>query len=166
VPSRSRTRDALALAAWLGISFVAAALGASASIRAADFYGRLARPGWAPPAAAFGPVWTVLYALMGVAAWMVWRTAEGAARRLALALFLVQLALNALWSWLFFAWHLGAASFADIVALWIAIAATMAAFGRARQLTAALLLVPYLLWVGFAAALNYEIWRMNPGILG
>jgi len=77
----------------------------------------------------------------------------------------LQLALNALWSWLFFAWHLGAWAFADIVALWALVAATLACFWRVRRLAGALL-VPYLLWVSFAAVLNYSVWRLNPQVLG
>jgi tryptophan-rich sensory protein len=107
-------------------------------------------------------VWTVLYALMGVAAWRVWRKAGFGT---ALYLFLAQLALNALWSWLFFAWRLGAAAFAEVVVLWVLIAATLAAFLRIDRLAGALL-VPYLLWVSFACALTYAVWRANPQVLG
>jgi tryptophan-rich sensory protein len=161
----SRAAQLLGLAGWLGIVFVAAAVGAIASLDAASFYGGLLRPSWAPPAAVFGPVWTALYLLMAVAAWMVWRTASTPARRWALVLFVVQLALNALWSWLFFAWHRGALALGDILLLWVLIAATVVAFGRIKPLAAALL-VPYLLWVSFACALNYAVWQLNPQLLG
>jgi benzodiazapine receptor len=150
------------LAAWLLASFAAAALGAIATRQAPEFYAQLVRPGWAPPGWIFGPVWTVLYALMGVAAWRVWRKAGFGT---ALYLFLAQLALNALWSWLFFAWRLGAAAFAEVVVLWVLIAATLAAFLRIDRLAGALL-VPYLLWVSFACALTYAVWRANPQVLG
>ena len=120
----SRAAQLLGLAGWLGIVFVAAAVGAIASLDAASFYGGLLRPSWAPPAAVFGPVWTALYLLMAVAAWMVWRTASTPARRWALVLFVVQLALNALWSWLFFAWYRGAVALGGILLLWVLIAAT------------------------------------------
>ena len=110
-------------------------------------------------------MWTLLYAMMAVAAWLVWRTGGFRVHRTALALFLVQLAVNALWSWLFFAWHLGALAFADIVLLWVLIAATIVAFWRVRPLAGALL-IPYLLWVSFAGALNWAVWQMNPAILG
>lgn len=163
--SQSKPRQAFALLAWLAISFVASAIGAIASIRAVSFYGQLAQPAWAPPSSVFGPVWTVLYALMGVAVWLVWRDGGVRAHRSALALFLVQLALNALWSWLFFAWHHGALAFADIVVLWLLIAATLVSFWRIRALAGALL-VPYLLWVSFAAALNVSVWQLNPQVLG
>ena len=153
------------LVAWLLVTFLAAALGAAASMEAGAFYAQLDRPDWAPPAAVFGQVWTVLYLLMGIAAWLVWREGGFRAARAALTLFLVQLALNALWSWLFFAWHRGGLAFADIVLLWMAIIATLVAFWRIRPLAGALL-VPYLLWVSFATALNYATWRLNPQLLG
>lgn len=153
------------LAAWLALTFVTAAIGAAASIEAASFYLQLQRPAWAPPASVFGPVWTVLYLLMGIAAWLVWRSGGFAAARNALTLYLLQLILNALWSWLFFAWHLGAAAFADILPLWGLILATLIAFWR-KQAAAGLLLLPYLLWVSFAVALNFAVWQMNPGLLG
>jgi tryptophan-rich sensory protein len=147
------------------VSFLAAALGGAASIEAGPFYGQLARPDWAPPAAIFGPVWTVLYLLMGVAAWLVWQVGGWRAARAALTLFLVQLAFNALWSWLFFGWHLGALAFVDILLLWALIVATLVSFWRIRPLAGGLL-APYLLWVSFAAALNYSVWRLNPQLLG
>lgn len=148
------------LMAWLLISFMAAAIGAAASMEAAPFYARLLRPDWAPPASVFGPVWSALYALMGMAAWLVWRTSGLRAARVPLALFLTQLAINALWSWLFFKWHRGALAFADILLLWGLILATLIAFWRVRVL-AAVLLIPYLLWVSFACALNYVVWQLN-----
>ncbi len=155
----------LGLSGWLLIAFIAAAIGSAASIKAASFYGQLQQPEWAPPASVFGPVWTLLYAMMGVAAWWVWRVDGFRAARVALILFLVQLAVNALWSWLFFGWHLGALAFADIVLLWVLIVATVIAFWRIRPL-AGILLLPYLLWVSFAAVLNYTVWQLNPQILG
>ncbi|HET7649612.1 MAG TPA: TspO/MBR family protein, partial [Gammaproteobacteria bacterium] len=94
-----------------------------------------------------------------------WRRQGFRAARIALSLFLLQLAFNALWSWLFFAWHLGAAAFADIVLLWVLIVATLVAFWRHSRAAGALL-VPYLLWVSFALALNYSIWQLNPTLLG
>jgi tryptophan-rich sensory protein len=150
-----------ALAGWLAASFVAAALGAVATRQAPEFYAQLVRPDWAPPGWLFGPVWTLLYAMMAIAAWRVWRKAGFGT---ALYLFLAQLALNALWSWLFFAWRLGGAAFGEILLLWLLIAATVAAFFRIDRLAAALL-VPYLLWVSFACALTYAVWRANPQLL-
>lgn len=152
------------LAVSLLVCFVAAAIGGAASVQAGPFYAQLVRPAWAPPASVFGPVWTVLYALMGIAAWLVWRATDLRAARFPLALFLVQLMLNALWSWLFFGWHRGALAFADIVLLALAIVATVIAFWRISRLAGSLL-IPYLLWVIFASALNYSVWQLNPQIL-
>lgn len=161
----SRTKQLVGLVGWLVLCFVAAAIGGAASIHAGPFYAQLVRPEWAPPASVFGPVWTVLYALMGVAAWLVWREADSRAVRLPIGLFLLQLVLNALWSWLFFGWHLGALAFADILLLTVLVAATLVAFWRIRRLAGALL-VPYVLWVVFASALNYSVWQLNPQVLG
>lgn len=143
-------------------TFAAAAVGALASVDAASFYAQLSKPSWAPPAWVFGPVWSGLYALMGVAAWLVWRSPGS--RAVALGLFGAQLAANALWSWLFFAWHWGALAAVEVLVLLVLIVATMAAFWLSSRL-AALLLLPYLLWVGFASALTWAVWRGNPGLL-
>jgi tryptophan-rich sensory protein len=161
----TRSRDLLGLAGWLLIAFLAATIGATASISARDFYAEMARPSWAPPGSVFGPVWTALYAMMGVAAWLVWRAQGLSGAGAALLLFVVQLAVNALWSWLFFGWRQGALAFVDILVLWVLIAATIALFGRVSRVAAALL-VPYLAWVTFASFLNFSIWRLNPGLLG
>lgn len=155
----------LGLAGWMAVAFAAAAVGAAASIEAGPFYAELARPAWAPPGSVFGPVWTVLYALMGVAAWLVWRRGGFRAARGALTLFLLQLVPNALWSWLFFAWHRGALAFGDVLLLWLLVLATLIAFWRVRPLAGALL-VPYLAWVSFATILSRAIWRLNPQSLG
>lgn len=158
-------RQAAGLGAWLAVSFVAAAIGAAASIEAPEFYRQLDLPAWAPPAAWFGPVWTVLYALMGVSAWLVWRERARPGVRAALAVFAVQLAANALWSWLFFAWRQGLWAFGEILLLLALIAATIVLFWRVSRAAAALLL-PYLAWVAFATALTFAIWRRNPQLLG
>jgi benzodiazapine receptor len=162
---QTKQKQILGLIGWLVVSFAASAIGALASIQAKSFYGELVQPSWAPPASVFGPVWTLLYAMMAIAAWLVWRAGGFRNNRIALSLFGIQLALNALWSWLFFAWHLGAWAFADILVLWVFIAATTVTFWRVRPLAGALL-VPYLLWVSFAAVLNYFMWQLNPQILG
>ena len=157
-------RQAVGLLGWAIVTFLAAALGARASISAADFYASLTLPAWAPPASVFGPVWTVLYALMALAAWLVWRQGGWRAATPALALYLLQLALNVLWSWLFFGWKQGALAFADIALLLALIVATIVAFHRVRP-AAAWLLLPYLAWVTFASALNYAVWQANPAAL-
>ncbi len=151
----------IALIVWLVVSLAAGGVGALATRNAREFYASLAKPAWAPPGWLFGPVWTVLYVLMGVAAWLVWRSAGWGGASGALSLFLVQLVCNAAWSWIFFAWRSGALAFADIVLLLVLIVATMLAFARVHGL-AALLLLPYLAWVVFATALTFAIWRGNP----
>ncbi|MFE3968813.1 TspO/MBR family protein [Stenotrophomonas sp. YIM B13575] len=157
-------RQAVGLLGWAIVTFLAAALGARASISAAEFYAGLALPAWAPPASVFGPVWTLLYALMALAAWLVWRQGGWRAATPALVLYLLQLALNVLWSWLFFGWKQGALAFADILLLLVLIVATVVAFHRVRP-AAAWLLLPYLAWVAFASALNYAVWQANPAVL-
>lgn len=140
-------------------------LGAFASTGATSFYAALERPVWAPPAGMFGPVWTFLYVTMAVAAWLVWRIGGFRAARAALWLYIAQLVLNALWSWLFFAWRLGAGAFVEVLMLWAMLVVVTASFWRVRAL-AGVLLVPYVLWVSFAAALNLALWQMNPESLG
>jgi tryptophan-rich sensory protein len=154
----------LGLAGWIAASLAAAAVGGIASAGAGSFYAELEKPAWAPPAWLFGPVWTTLYVLMGIAAWLVWRERGWAGARGALLLFVAQLACNALWTWLFFAWRRGGLALAEIVLLAALIVATMVAFARVRTLAAALL-APYLLWVVFATALTAAVWRRNPGLL-
>jgi tryptophan-rich sensory protein len=148
----------------LVVTGAAASLGAIASIDAANFYATLDKPAWAPPPGIFGPVWTVLYVLMAVAAWLVWRTAGFRAARIPLALYVVQLALNALWTWLFFRWHSGRWAFFEINALWLVLLFTFVSFWRTHRL-AGRLLVPYWAWITFAAALTYAVWQRNPGVI-
>ena len=158
-------KHAIGLLIWLAVTFTAAAVGSIASINAQSFYVQLVKPDWAPPGYVFGPVWTVLYALMGLAAWQVWRVEGFKGSRPALCLYLVQLGCNALWSWLFFVWNLGLASFVEILVLLALILATTVSFRRKSPLAGALL-APYLLWVLYAAFLNYTLWRLNPHVLG
>ena len=160
----SGVNPGLALVGWLALCAIAGTLGAIASISAPEFYAALTRPRWAPPAGVFGPVWTLLYTVMGVAAWLVWRERGWARARGALGLFVLQLGFNTLWSWLFFAWHRGALALADILVLLALIIATIVAFARIRRL-AAWLLAPYLAWVTFATLLNYSVWQLNPSLL-
>jgi translocator protein len=157
-------RQVLGLLGWAFLTFVAAGLGAIATADARTFYAGLARPGWAPPGWLFGPVWSVLYALMALSAWLVWRERGFGGARTALVLFLVQLAANAAWSWLFFAWRQGALAFAEVLVLCCLIVATLVSFHRVSRL-AAILLYPYLAWSLFASALTFSIWRLNPGVL-
>lgn len=154
--------QAVGLLGWMSLAFAAGAVGAIASLDAASFYGQLSKPSWAPPASIFGPVWTALYALMGIAAWLVWRSPGPKA--VALGLFVAQLAANALWSWLFFSWRSGPAAAAEVLVLLALIVATVAAFWHRNRL-AAFLLLPYLCWVSFASVLTWVLWRGNPDLL-
>ena len=164
-PTLSKSSQATGLLVWLLLSFAAAAVGGLASASAGEFYRDLVRPSWAPPGWLFGPVWSVLYPLMGVAAWLVWRARGFGGARNALLVFVVQLAANALWTWLFFVWRQGGLAFAEILVLLALILATIVLFWRVHRI-AAVLLFPYLLWVAFASALTLSIWRLNPGLLG
>jgi tryptophan-rich sensory protein len=160
--ARSLASQLLGLLGWLLVAFAAAALGAIASVEAAAFYAQLVKPPWAPPAGVFGPVWSVLYALMGAAAWLVWRSPGST--KVALYLFVAQLTANALWSWLFFAWHRGALAAIEVLVLLVLIVCTAVAFGRISRL-AAVLMVPYASWVSFASLLTWSVWQRNPGLL-
>jgi len=158
------SRPIAGLVGWVCVVAVVAAVGAFASLDADLFYCALSRPAWAPAASLFGPVWTVLYLLMAIAAWRVWLRAGFAEARLELSLFLAQLVLNGAWTWLFFSLHKGLWAFTEIVILWVCIAAVTALFARRDRLAGALLL-PYLAWVTFAAFLNFSLWQRNPSIL-
>ncbi len=162
--NRSTRAQLLGLGGWLFLSFLAAGTGAVASVRSEEFYGQLVRPEWAPPSSLFGPVWTVLYILMAVAAWLVWCERGFSGARTALWLYLIQLVANALWTWLFFAWRQGTLAFVEILVLWVLIVATIIAFWRVHKL-AAVLLLPYLGWVTFASMLTYAVWQGNPDVL-
>jgi len=151
-------RLALGLLGWLVACFLAALPGAF--FMPGEWFAGLNKPAWNPPSWIFGPVWSTLYTLMAVSAWLVWRPGGFRARRGPLGLFLTQLVLNATWTILFFGLHSPGLAFAEIVALWLAIAATLAAAWPLSR-TAAWLLAPYLAWVSFAAVLNFALWRLN-----
>ena len=157
--------DLKGLAGWLLLTLGAGGIGALGSMDAATFYEQLSRPAWAPPGSVFGPVWTALYVLMAVAAWLVWRVRGFDAAPRTLALYIAQLIANAAWSWLFFAWQSGSAAFVEVILLWLLIVATLIAFWRVRRL-AGILLLPYLAWVSFATLLTYACWQRNPQLLG
>ena len=161
----SLARQSLGLAGWLLATFAAGSICAIASARAGVFYGQLVQPAWAPPAWLFGPVWSALYTLMAVAAWLVWREHGFRSAFTALSLFVLQLFANALWTWLFFGLNRGALSIAEIGVLWLLIVATIVTFWPLQR-AAALMLVPYLAWVSFASALTFSLWRLNPAVLG
>ena len=155
----SAGRQSLALAGWLALCFAASVT--AVFVSTGGWYAELHKPSWNPPSWIFGPAWTLLYVMMAVAAWLVWREGGWRTQRLALGLFLLQWLLNALWTPLFFGWHRLGLAFAEIIILWLALAATVFSFWRVRR-SAGLLLLPYLAWVSFAAALNFTIWRLNP----
>ncbi|HYW50284.1 MAG TPA: TspO/MBR family protein, partial [Gemmatimonadaceae bacterium] len=144
----STSRQVLGLIGFLAVTFAAGIVGAVASISAVKFYFILDKPSWAPPAWLFGPVWSVLYVMIAVSAWLVWRDNGLRTTRPAMIVWLLQLAANALWTWLFFQVRSGAWSMAEIVVLWLLIVITIVMFRRFNR-TAGWLLVPYLLWVTF-----------------
>lgn len=141
--------------------FASAGLGAAVTSTSVDgWYQTLVKPSWNPPDWLFGPVWSALFLMMAIAAWLVWRSHGWREARSALIWFGIQLALNVTWSFLFFGMHRPGLAFAEIVALWTSIVATCLAF-RAQSNTGALILIPYLAWTSFAVILNFAIWRMN-----
>lgn len=155
-------RQATGLALSIVICFGAAGLGSWLTPPSIEgWYSGLVKPAWTPPNWLFGPVWSALYLCMAIAAWLVWRSAGFSGARFALGLFSVQLVLNVCWSAIFFWAHRPGLAFAEIVLLWVLILATTVAF-RPLSRVAALLMTPYLLWVAYAATLNYGIWRLNP----
>ena len=159
----SHVRKYLLLAAFVAASFAAAGIGQLlAGGGPGEWYRGLAKPSFNPPGWLFGPVWSVLYLTMGLAAWMVWLGARPGERLRPLGLFAVQLVLNAAWTPLFFGLHAPGLAFAEIVLLWLAVAATTWAFFRVRP-AAGWLMMPYLAWVSFAAVLNAALWRLNAG---
>jgi tryptophan-rich sensory protein len=154
------SRTWLPLAGFIGAAFAAGAVGSWATFTSVGtWYPLLQKPSWNPPPWLFGPVWTLLYVLMGVAAWRAWRTGVPAARRGA-AVFVIQLGVNALWSVLFFGLRQPAWALGDIAALWLLLAWLQVRFSRADR-WAGILWLPYLLWVTFAAFLNAAIVRLN-----
>lgn len=153
--------NVLALGGFILLCFCAAAIGGLATATAIDtWYITLVKPSWTPPGWVFGSIWTVLYLMMAMAAWLVWLKRKEMAVRSSLQFFLVQLTMNAMWSVIFFGLRRVDLAFFWIGLLWIAIVVTMMLFKRV-SLVAALLLVPYLIWVTIAQALNFEIWRLN-----
>lgn len=155
---RTPVSSLLGLAGWLILTFAVAYW--ASQWRPGEWYGSLAKPAWTPPNWLFGPVWTLLYTAMAVAAWLVWRKHGFRRAAPALLLFLVQLALNGIWSWLFFGQHRIGLALVDIVVLLVAILITAALFWRHVK-PAGILFLPYALWVAYASALNFQIWRLN-----
>jgi tryptophan-rich sensory protein len=156
-----KAREALGLIGFLGAVFLVAALGSLATAgEVGDWYAALEKPAWTPPGWVFGPVWTVLYLLIAVAGWLVWRRAGWRGAPVALGLFCLQLSLNGAWSPVFFGLHEIGWGLAIVAGLWVAVLATILAFWRVTALAGALL-IPYQVWITFAAALNFALWRLN-----
>lgn len=157
-----KTKDILKLISAVGVSELAGVIGSVFTIPAiSTWYSTLQKPEFTPPAWIFGPVWTALYFMMGVAAFLVWH--KGIERKdvkTGLIVFGLQLILNGAWSYLFFGLHNPFLALVDIIFLWFCILATIFALGKVSR-TAAILLIPYILWVSFAAYLNYTLWILN-----
>ncbi len=154
-------RHAIGLTISVLICFGAAGLGSLFTTPSVGgWYKTLSKPTWTPPNWVFGPVWSLLYLGMAIAAWLVWRSAGISGAKLPLAFFALQLAMNVSWSAIFFSAHMPSFAFAEIVLLWLVILATIVAFWPVSR-AAGWLMLPYLLWVAFAAALNSSIWRLN-----
>ena len=151
----------VSLLPFVVVCFTAAGIGSlvtNSSVK--TWYAELHRPAWTPPNWIFGPVWTTLYLMMAISAWLVWRGWSWSASRFALMLFGIQLALNILWSIVFFGWRKPGPAFGEILLLWMMTIATAVAF-YPLSLLAAWLLLPYIAWVAFASYLNFRIWQMN-----
>lgn len=146
------------LVIFLAIAFVPSIIGES--FRPDAWYEALIKPSWNPPNWLFGPVWTVLYTLIGYAGYLAWRSSTVGQRYVAFGIYAIQLLLNSLWSPLFFGYHSPSFALVNIVAQWVAISLNIVAFYRIKP-AAGLLLVPYLLWVTFALVLNASIWNLN-----
>lgn len=154
-------RQSIGLAVSIAVCFGAAGIGSMLTTPSlGTWYAALTKPAWTPPNWVFGPVWSLLYLLMAIAAWLVWRGIGFPRAASALNLFAVQLVLNVCWSAIFFGAHRPGLAFVEILLLWLLILATMIAF-RSVSRAAAWLMAPYLVWVAFAAGLNFSIWRLN-----
>lgn len=157
-PALSPVRSVAGLGLWLLVTFAVALVGSLPT--PGEWYAGLRKPAWTPPNQLFGPVWLLLYTLMAFAAWLVWHHGGLLRQALPLGAYGVQLALNGLWSWVFFGWRAPGWAFAEILLLAVTIGVTIRLFARVSR-PAAWLLVPYLAWVVFAAGLNLAIWRLN-----
>jgi tryptophan-rich sensory protein len=154
----NRLFDLLGLAFWIVLTFSVAAF--ASQFEPGEWYPNILKPAWTPPGWLFGPVWGMLYLSMSISAWLVWRQRYKKRVLLPLIFYLMQLAVNGLWSWMFFGSQWIDLALFDLIVLVILVATTMVMFLRIRK-SAGLMLLPYLLWISFAAALNLQIWRMN-----
>lgn len=159
-------RSLIGLAVSMGVCFGAGFVGSLFTTPSIPtWYAGLVKPSWTPPAWIFGPVWSALYGMMALALWLIWRRSGVATAAVPIALFMVQLVLNVLWSLLFFGLRMPGVAFVEIVLLWLAILATLITFWRLNT-AAGYLLLPYLVWTAFAGTLNFALWRMNAGSVG
>lgn len=143
---------------WLALCFAAARI--NAIFPPGEWFDSLTKPSWMPPRELIGPIWIVLYVLMAISAWLVWRKKNVRGAYIAIAIFSIQLLFNAAWSWLFFGMRLKGVAFVEISILWVLILVTIRAFWNYSR-AASVLLIPYLIWVAVAAALNLSLWRLN-----
>ena len=153
-----RKSEILALVGWIALCFAVAGFGSR--YMPGPWFAQLKNPEWNPPNWVFGPVWTALYTMMSFAAWRLWINGGWAEHGMAISLFLMQLAFNGMWSWIFFGLQRPGLAFGDIVALWTTLLLTVILFWKVSPV-AGYLLMPYLGWVTFASALNFSIWRLN-----
>lgn len=161
---RSIAKLAVGLTASILLCITAGAIGGMATTSSVDgWYSEVIKPPWNPPNWIFGPVWSILYLMMGVSAWLIWKDSEFKKANLELGWFAFHLVLNVLWSVIFFGLKSPGWAAIEIVFLWISIAVSILLFFRRSKL-AAILLVPYLAWVTFAMFLNYAIWSLNRGL--
>lgn len=158
VTARNSRKNLLALGGWLLLSFAVASFGGL--FMPGAWYQQLVKPSWTPPNWIFGPVWTLLYILMAVAAWLVWKQGGWSAQKRPLTFYVAQIVVNALWSLIFFGRQMIGLALVDIVLLWLLLLITTVLFWSRNRIASALL-VPYLLWVTFAASLNFALWRLN-----
>lgn len=159
--SAPRAYSLLALGGFLAATYLVAVVSSVFTVTAVTtWYAALVKPGFNPPNQLFGPVWTLLYTLMAIAAWLVWKQPDSPLRTAALVLFAIQLGLNFAWSFVFFWAHQLGLSVIEIALLWVGILGTMLLFFRLSRV-AGWMFVPYLAWVSFAALLNFSIWRLN-----
>jgi tryptophan-rich sensory protein len=157
----SSKRSYLGLLVFLVLCFAVAGIGGAITTpKIGTWYATLVKPSWNPPDWVFGPVWTTLYIFMAVAGWLIWRGKGFTGAEFPLILFAIQLALNLLWSCIFFGLEKPGIAFFEVLLFWLAIAATMLSFWRISTV-AGILFVPYLAWVSFASVLTFTIWRLN-----
>jgi len=156
-----RGQQIISLIIWIAICFIPAVVGSR--FMPGEWYARLIKPSWTPPGYLFGPVWTFLYATMGISAWLLWKKVGFSGAKIAFILFFSQLVLNGLWSWLFFGLRQPGLALIELCLLWILILVTLISFWMLYK-PSGIILIPYLAWVSFAAILNFSIWSLNKPI--